>query len=117
MSNNSIFLVITNIDANISIANVVAINANEGTNYPTTPLTEDDSETRSQITYQMLWDSRTKERGYKRHLNGVELWVLPYLKGRVEINPLSEDITEYSYGEYLEFEKTLDPIEIESEPV
>ena len=108
MSNNCTYLVITNMDAFISKVNIDKINASEGTSYPSLENT---------ITYQMLWDSRTKERGYKSHLNGVELWVLPYLKGRVEINPLSEDITEYSYGEYLEYEKTLDPIEIESEPV
>jgi len=95
-------------DAFISKENIDRINASEGTNYPSLENT---------ITYQNLWDSRTKERGYKRHLNGVELWVLPYLKGRVEINPLSEDITKYSYAEYLEFEKTLDPIEIEGEPI
>ena len=108
MSNNSIYLVITNMEAFISKANIDKINASEGTSYPSLENT---------VTYQMLWDSRTEERGYKRHLNGVELWVLPYLKGRVEINPLSEDITEYSYGEYLEFEKTLDPIAIEGEPI
>ena len=108
MSNNSIYLVVTNMEAFLSKANIDRINASEGTSYPSLEDT---------ITYQMLWDSRTKERGYKRELGGVELWVLPYLKGRVEINPLSEDITEYSYSEYLEFEKTLDVIPTEGEPV
>jgi hypothetical protein len=102
MKNTVIILVISDMNAFISKENIDRINASEGTSYPSLENT---------ITYQMLYDSRDKERGYFRTKGGETLWILPYLKGRVTVDPTSLVIKEYSLSEYKVFEQTLDPEE------
>jgi len=97
MINDCIVLIISDMKANISDENIDFINSREGTKYP------------YGATYEMLYYSRAKNKGYFREKNGEKLWVLPYLKDIVNIDPLSTVIKEYSYVDYIEFEKTLTP--------
>lgn len=88
-------LIISDINSYISKENIISINKNEGTNYP---------ELENTVTYQMLYDSREElgsERGYFRKKGGVEFYVLPYIKGRVNVVPESDVIKEYTEEEYI----------------
>jgi hypothetical protein len=91
-----IVLVISDVNAFISKENIARINKNEDENYP---------ELDNTITYQMLYDSRAvlgSERGYFEHKEGVKFYIIPYVKDRVIIDPLSTVITEYSLEDYEE---------------
>ena len=95
-----IVLVISNVNAFISKENIKSINKNEGTDYP---------EHENTVTYKMLYDSREglgSQRGYFREKNGVEFYIIPYIKNRVLIDKNSSDIVEYSIEDY---EKDISP--------
>jgi len=95
---DSIFLIVYDMSATISDKNTDAINKSEGTNYP------------YGATYQMLYDSRNKYRGRMRVLNGSDVWVLPYIAGRVSIDKESEAIKEYTESEYKDILLSFDDV-------
>ena len=88
-------LIISDINGFISKENIVSINKAEGSDYP---------ELENTVTYQMLYDSREElgsQRGYFIKIEGVEFYVIPYIKGIVYVDPDSDVIKEYTEQEYI----------------
>tara|TARA_B110000014_G_C19711769_1_gene372232 strand:- start:293 stop:592 length:300 start_codon:yes stop_codon:yes gene_type:complete len=84
----TIFL-IYDMSASLSDENIDIINNQNNSNYP------------YGVTYQMLYDSRTKERGYFKHKEGKKIWVLPDLyygqnTDNLDIS-IGEQVTEKEY--------------------
>lgn len=76
--------------------------------------TELNFEDTKNVTYQMLIDQRSETMGmaygYPRHKNEKLVWILPSLPMGLIIDSNNTDIKEYTEGEYIEYEKTLDPL-------
>lgn len=114
MSHKVIVLVCYDMTKNLSKKSIDSINAFNSENNTEWVILEYDKESDggdSGISYWMLHDHQPNYNGtLDRTLNGQQIWILPFLEGMPfdkSIEGVYDILTE---EEYIEFEKTLDPL-------